>query len=130
MTDNIDDSGNLNKDSFHRALLSYRNTPDQFTKVSPAKSVFGRDIRDSIPMLQGRYSPHEAWKEALDAREQALAKRQYFGHEKWNEHTKNLPALQKGDNVYVQNVVGNHSRRWERTGTVVNARSMTSIISS
>ena len=51
LTDNIDESGNLNKDSFHRALLSYRNTPDQFTKVSPAKSVFGRDIRDGIPML-------------------------------------------------------------------------------
>ena len=69
LTDNIDESGKLDKDSFHKALLSYRNTPDQFTKVSPAKSVFGRDIRDGIPMLKGSYSPHEAWKEALDARE-------------------------------------------------------------
>ena len=73
-------------------------------------------------MLQGSYSPHEAWKEALDAREQALARRQYIGHERWQEHTKNLPALKEGDSVYVQNVVGNHPRRWERTGTVVECK--------
>ena len=119
MTDNIDESGQLDKDAFHKALLSYRNTPDQFTKVSPAKLVFGREIRDGVPMIQGKYSPHEAWKEALDAREQALVKRQHLGREKWNEHTKNLPALKKGDAVYVQNTVGNHPRRWERSGTIV-----------
>ena len=119
LTDNIDDSGQLDRDAFHRALLSYRNTPDQFTKVSPAKLVFGREVRDGVPMIPGKYSPHEAWKEALDAREKALAKRQVLGHEKWSEHTKNLPALKKGDTVYVQNTVGNHPRRWERSGTVV-----------
>ena len=27
-----------------------------------------------------------------------------------------------GDHVYVQNLVGNHPRRWERTGTVVEVR--------
>ena len=68
------------------------------------------------------YSPHEAWREALDARKQALARRQYIDNEKWQEPTKNLPALQKGDSVYVQNVVGNHPRRWERTGTEVECK--------
>ena len=40
LVSNVDESGYLNKDSFHKAMLSYRNMPDQFTKMSPAKAVF------------------------------------------------------------------------------------------
>ena len=32
---------------------------------------------------------------------------------------KNLPELQKGDKVSQLKLVGNHPRRWERTGTVL-----------
>ncbi|CAC5416152.1 unnamed protein product [Mytilus coruscus] len=52
----------------------------------------------------------------------ALAKRHSREHERWNEHTHHLPTLQVGDHVYIQNLVGNHPRRWERTGTVVEVR--------
>ncbi len=42
--------------------------------------------------------------------------------EKWSEHTKVLPALKVGDHVYIQNLVGNYPRRWDRTGIVVEVR--------
>ncbi len=70
----------------------------------------------------GRYSPHETWTELMSHRELALARRHSREHERWTEHTHRLPPLRVGDHVYIQNLVGNHPRRWERTGTVVEVR--------
>ena len=70
----------------------------------------------------GRYCPHPTWAETLANRERALAKRHSKDHERGEEHTRALPALAVGDHVYVQNLVGNHPRRWERTGTVIEVR--------
>jgi hypothetical protein len=122
ITDNISASGSLDVDKFQRALLIYRNSIDPETKASPALILFGRPIRDAIPILMGRYSPHETWKELLQHREMALARRHSRDHERWNEHTRKLPPLKVGDHVYIQNLVGNHPRRWERTGTVIEVR--------
>ncbi|XP_057297661.1 uncharacterized protein K02A2.6-like [Hydractinia symbiolongicarpus] len=36
LMDNVGPSGNLDTDSFQRAMLQYRNTPNQTTKLSPA----------------------------------------------------------------------------------------------
>ena len=55
-------------------------------------------------------------------REQALAKRHSLEHEKWTQHTRALSPLSVGDHVYLQNLTGNHPKRWERTGTVVEVR--------
>ena len=49
ISDNCSASGSLNTDGFHKALLSYRNTPDPVTKFSPAKAIFGREVRDGLP---------------------------------------------------------------------------------
>jgi hypothetical protein len=61
-------------------------------------------------------------KELLSHREKALVRRHSREHEKWNEHTRRLPPLKVGDHVYLQNLVGNHPRRWARTGIVVEVR--------
>ena len=55
MTDNISSSGSLNEDAFHKAILAYRNTPCPFTKASPAMLLFGRQVRDMIPAVIGKY---------------------------------------------------------------------------
>ena len=122
LMDNTSPNGSLDVDKFQRAMLIYRNSVDPETKASPALIVFGRPIRDPIPIPMGRYCPHTTWRETLVHREHALAKRHSREHEKWQEHTRVLPALRVGDHVYIQNMVGNHPKRWERTGTVVEVR--------
>ena len=81
ITGNMSPSGSLNIDDFQRAILSYRNTIDPITKFSPALALFGRQIRDGLPILKGKYNPHQNWKELLDHREKAMAKRHVAGHE-------------------------------------------------
>ena len=122
ITSNISPSGSLNVDSFHKGILSYRNTIDPVTKFSPALAVFGRQVRDGLPVLPGKYNPHNTWKELLEHREKAMAQRHVAQHEAWSEHTKKLPSLPVGTKVFIQNQVGNNPRRWERTGKVVEVK--------
>ena len=122
IADNTDPRGELNTDAMQRAVLQYRNTPDADTKLSPAMCLFGRPIKDFIPILPGRYKPHETWLETLAAREEALRNRHMRAHERWSEHTKRLPPLVVGDSVRTQNQVGAHPNKWDKTGNVIEVR--------
>ena len=48
---NVSPSGDLNHDSFLRALLQLRNTPDLDCDMSPAEIVFGRPLRDAFSFV-------------------------------------------------------------------------------
>jgi len=85
-----------------------------------AMCIFGRPIKDLIPILPGKYQPHA--KECLSAREEALRKRHMANHERWREHTKLLRQLSVGDHMRIQNQVGNHPKRWDKTGVAVEVR--------
>ena len=91
MTDNTSATGSLDEDAFQKAILSYRNTPDPATGVSPAMMLFGRQVRDAIPAVIGNYIPHQTWTDLQDHREKALRKRMVLEHEKWSAHTRPLP---------------------------------------
>ena len=122
ITDNCSHSGSLNIDAFHKAILSYRNTVDPVTKFSPALAVFGRQMRDGLPVLPGHYNPHNTWQEILDHREHAMAKRHVAHHEAWSEHTAKLAPLEVGMKVFIQNQVGHKPRRWDRTGVIMECK--------
>ena len=122
ITSNTSPTGELDTDAFRVAMLQYRNTPDPETKLSPAMSVFGRPIKDFIPVLPGRYQPHPTWQDTLDKREEALRIRHVKAEERWSTGTKRLQPLKVGDAVRIQNQVGHHPLKWDRTGVVTEVR--------
>lgn len=69
ITGNICQNRSLNFDVFQKAILQYRNTTDPRTKLSPAVCVFGRPIRDLIPIQLGQYHPHRTWRDSINLRE-------------------------------------------------------------
>lgn len=103
-------------------MLTYLNTPDPITKISPAIAVFARPINDLIPVLPGKLQLHSYWDRLLDDRETTMAARSATELGKWSEHTRPLPQLQIGDHVRVQNQTGPFPRRWDKTGTVIEVK--------
>ena len=122
LVDNTGPNGELDTDKVQRAVLQYRNAPDPTTKISPAMCLFGRPIRDFIPIFPGRYEPHSTWKETLEAREEALRVRHMRTSERLSEHTKRLPQLKVGDHVRIQNQTGPHPLKWDKTGKIIEVR--------
>ena len=119
---NTGPTGNLDTNQLQRAVLQYRNTPDPETKLSPAMCIFGRPIKDFIPIQPGRYQPHPTWIDTLKTREEALRNRHQRVHERLSEHTKRLMPLSVGDHVRLQNQTGRNPTKWDRTGIVIEVR--------
>ena len=119
---NVGPSGSLDNDAFARAILQYRNTPLQSTGLSPAIALFGRPLRDFIPIKQKTYLPSPQWSRKLEEREKKLKKSYDKEKLKWSEHARKQEELKVGHAVSIQDLAGNHPLKWDRTGVVVEVR--------
>ena len=112
LQENISRSGHLNTGKVTRALLQYHNTPGRGTAgESPARIIFGRDLRDSLPIPR---AARPEWGKLRDLRER--------GHSQLHAKVVDkrcLEPLDEDDTVLVQNQWGPAPKRWERTGVVV-----------
>jgi len=121
LRENIDSDGGINNSRMTAALLTFKNTPDRDTRMSPAEYVFGRQLNDMLPTGSNwTDSFGDDWKRTMAARELAVAGRHVRCHEKLNEHTKQLPPLHVGDHVAIQNQHGNQPLKWNKRGVVVS----------
>ena len=122
---NISPNGSLDNDRMVRALLMYRNTPDPGCKLSPAQILLGRSLRDTLPfiskdvMVFNNPEITSHWKDAWNAKEEALRTRYVKTLENMSEHSRPLLPLEAGDHVMIQNQVGRHPNKWDKMGVVV-----------
>ena len=116
---NVTQTGSLQTDRLARALLAHRNTPCPVSGLFPAQIVYGRVLRDFLPLQPGKFQPRAEWRQAAEHREAAYAKRHIKKAEQLSRGTKNLPPLHHGDCVSIQNQTGNNPRQWYKTGVVI-----------
>ena len=118
----------LNTVKLVKGLLQLRNRLDPDTGLSPAQMLLGRQLRDFIP---AKPKPHitsskdfqEVWNSVADWRELALAQKSAKLHDRLSQQTKELPPLEVGDCVLIQNLLGNHPNRWDKRGVMIQADS-------
>ena len=119
--DSTDSYGRLCHDRAARSLLTHRNIPVQDLNISPAMMLYGRVIKDHLPILQDKYQIHKRWREISWYRETAMAKRHIINEQNYNIKSRPLQELKIGESVQIQNQVGPYPRRWVKTGRVVEA---------
>ena len=104
----------LKQDDPHLALLSYRSTPTEPTRESPARLLMGREIRTTLPVLKENLRPVWPDLETIK-RNDAKAKKCYERYYNRRYSTKPLPSLSIGDKVRLK-IDG--EKAWTTTATV------------
>ena len=121
LMDNTKSDGSPDWDRVIRALMQHRNTPDSEYNLSPSQMVFGRPIRDFLPIKPGQFAPADVWVNNRETRELALRSRFIKSQERWSANTKDLRPLQPGTRVMIQNQhgAGKIAKKWDKTGLIL-----------
>nr|XP_039264278.1 uncharacterized protein LOC120340092 [Styela clava] len=114
--DNLLPDGSPKSRSFGKALLQYRNTPLRDIGLSPAQLLFSRHLRDFLPIHPSNLRLNPLWTQAAKAREKTLSQEYIDLQTEYNKHAHDLPFLEEGTNVSIQNPI---NKRWDRSGKVV-----------
>ena len=122
--DNVKPDGQIDSESYVRAILQFRNTPDSQNGISPSEVVFGRQLRDVLPVkprTQVFSDPgiRPVWKNIWRQREETLRNRSVRQTEALRAKTHRLMSFQLGDMCRIQNQSGRFATRWDKTGVIV-----------
>ena len=117
--DNLSPSGSLNTDRVARALLMHHNQTDPVSGLSPAEVIFGRRLRDHLPLQENKFQPRAEWRLEADLREKAYAKRHLLKKEQLLKGSRPLPPLTAGHCVAIQDEAKfGKAGKWTKTGTI------------
>ena len=119
LRENTASSRSLNCDKFSRAILEYRNTPCRDLGVSPSMILFGRNLKDHLPSTTENLKVRKEWRFDREMREQALAVKFAEIERSLSGGARDLPSLEVGDMVQIQNQRGNTPRRWSKSGKII-----------
>jgi len=125
LRDNVKINGSLDTDKFVRAMLTKRNTPDSYSRLSPAEIVLGRKLSDTLPtlpkekMFVNNESISPLWRKIWRQREESMQDLFARNMEKIQTPHRSLKPIDVGQYVVIQNQNGPHPLRWDRTGQVV-----------
>lgn len=119
--DNTSPDGSLNTNKAAQALLQYRNTPIQHLGLSPSQILFHRNLRGNMPLNLESLKPNKLWILAARQRELAFAKRNHVMTDSYNRNVKQLPVIEIGADVIIQDIT-NNKKRWNQYGTVVDRK--------
>ena len=107
-----------NYDDFAQGLLQVRNTPVKSTGMSPAQMLYGRPTQDTLPAHKSHFT--RDWHEELYKADVKFAETCERSESYYNRGTANLPAIQVGSPVVVQN---HKTGKWDRVGVVLDKNS-------
>lgn len=100
----------VDAESFAAGILLYRNTPCSPTDLSPAEILFGRKLRDNLPVSRSLLKPNLRF--GVENRQ-----RQAFAKSAKYSPKSQLPLLQPGTRVFIQNPT---TRKWSTEGSIVS----------
>ena len=120
--DNLGHNGSLNSDKLARALMTHRNQTDPVSGLSPAQVIFGRQLRDHLPLQPEKFQPRAEWRQEADQREKTYMKRHLLKHEQLSSTARTLPPLKVGDCVAIQDKSDpSKAGKWNKTGIVTDS---------
>ena len=111
--------GTLDANNVLAALLAHHNKPDPETTMTSSDVIFGRRIKDLMPIGPGRLRVAPRWAELMKQREAVMVRCQMARRKELNKHTRKLAPLKVGDTVSVHNQHGNSPLKWDNTGKIV-----------
>ena len=104
---------------FLAALLTHQNKQDPTTSMSSRDVVFGRKIKDLMPIKPGQLKVDIRWTKLLRQWEAAMAKHHITCGKVLNNHTREVKPINMGHAVSIQNGHCNKPLRWDNTGTIM-----------
>ena len=110
-TSHTDAQGRLDTEAVAAGLLQYRNTPDPDSGLSPGQIIFGKPMRDLMPVMPEapvftNSAVHPLWHETWAKQEDLLRLRFARQAESRHHGSKAQPPLIPGDRVLMQNQAG------------------------